>query len=130
MVLPFEQQIEIVCPVGAYFGAENRYLQNMPEDFFERLAVPFIQPQQEKGQHDEHHTKGSGPDARRFFQQEEKRDAKKRAAAHADELPFGEIEKDLGFDMGKVFGDRDVSDDGSSFRSVSVENGFAEAAGL
>ena len=60
----------------------------------------FIHGKQKERQHYDHHAHGRRAGPHRPFEQKEQRHADERPAAEADQLPFGQIERDLGFDLG------------------------------
>ena len=64
----------------------------------------FIHCQQEEGHHDQHHTHGSHAVSRRLTEPQEQRYTYKRPGGKADQLPSCQIEHDLGFDFGEIFG--------------------------
>ena len=69
----------------------------------------FIDTQQEKGEHDQHHAHRRRAAPQRPFQQKEKRDTKDCAAAETDQLPFCQIERHFGFYFCQVLGDWHIS---------------------
>ena len=103
-VLPFDCGIKVVGTVWPLFGTEEADPQDVGKHLFQRLPVLFVQTQQKKREHDEHHAHRCGAVSQRRSQQKEKRDADQRTASEADQLSFGEIKRDLGFDFCEVLG--------------------------
>ena len=69
------------------------------------LPVLFVQSEQKGRQHGEDHQHGGRGIAHRLLGCEIQRDANEQAEAETDQLPLGQVEKNLAFDLGKVFGD-------------------------
>ncbi len=109
--MPREHGVKVIGLVRALPRSEKQHPDDIADDLFQRQAVFFIDGHQEKRQHDENHADGSasGAEARRPFEQKEKRYADERTAAKTDELPFCQVEHDLRFHCGQVLGYRNVS---------------------
>lgn len=99
-MLPFNHGIEIVGLVWPLLGAQDENIDDVPEHLFQRLTVSLVHGQQKGRNHDKHHHQRSRAHTDLISEHKEKRYADERAAGEADELPFGEIEKNFCFDLG------------------------------
>lgn len=104
IVLPFQNGVEIIGCVGALLGAQEADLHDVAGDLFKGLSVLLIHGQQKKGQHEQDHADRRRADAGMGFEQEEQRNAKRRARAEADELALRQVQQHLGLDRVQVFG--------------------------
>lgn len=103
--MPLNDGIEIVGFVGALLGAKHQHPNHVADDDLQMLPVLFVQSEQEGGQHGEDHEHGGRGISQRLLGCEIQGDANEQTEAETDELPLGQIEKNLAFDLGKVFGD-------------------------
>lgn len=103
--MPFHDGIEIVGFVGALFGAKHQHPNHVADNGLQMLPVLFIQSEQEGGQHGEDHQHGGRGIAQRLLGCKIQGDTNEQTKAEADQLPLGQVEKNLAFDVGKVFGD-------------------------
>lgn len=126
--MPFHDGIEIVGFVGALLGAKHQNLNHVSDDDLQMLPILFIQSEQEGGQHGEDHQHGGRGIAQRLLGCKIQGDANEQAEAETDELPLGQIEKNLAFDFGEVLGDGYIGHFLSSL--VGVEYRPGKAAGL
>ena len=99
-LLPFYDGVEIVGLVWPLLGAQEQYIDDVPEHLFQRLTVSLVHGQQKSRNHDEYHHQCSRAHTDLVSEYKEKRYADERAAGEADELPLGEIEKNFCFDLG------------------------------
>ena len=95
LFLPHESGVQVVGSIGPPLGAQEHRLNYIAQHLFQRPTVFLIQPHNEQGQHGQHHEDGGGACAQAAPEQKEKRNADKRAAAKADELPLGQIKEEL-----------------------------------
>ena len=98
LVLPLQGGIEIVGPVGPLTGPEEADADDVYHDLFQGLTVLLIYTQQKEREHDDNHTHRRCAASQRCFEQKEKRNAEKRTAAKAYQLPFCQVERDFAFD--------------------------------
>lgn len=103
--MPLNDGIEIVGFVGALLGAKHQHPNHVADDDFQMLPVLFVQRQQKCRQHGENHEHGGRGIAQRLLGCKIQGDANEQAEAETDELPLGQVEKNLAFDFGEVFGD-------------------------
>jgi len=103
--LPRDDGIEIVGFVGALLGAKHQNLNHVSDDDLQMLPILFIQSEQEGRQHGEDHEHGGRGIAQRLLGCKIQGDANEQTEAEADQLSLGQVEKNLAFDFGKVFGD-------------------------
>lgn len=75
----------------------------------------LIDGKEDRREQHQHHYHGRRADAKGLFEQKEKRNAKQRAAAEADELSLREIEQHLAFYFSQIFWDIDVGHFVSTF---------------
>ena len=106
--LPHQRAVDVIGPVRPGFRAANERVRHVAQDLFQRPAVVFVQAQQEKREHREHHADGRGACAQPRPEPKEKRHADQRAATEADDLPPGEVEDYLALDSCQVFGNGNV----------------------
>ena len=66
---------------------------------FQRLTVFLVHGEKEKRQHHCHHAKCSKTKIPAGFKQKENRNANQRTGSEAENLPFGQVHKYLGFDL-------------------------------
>ena len=103
--MPLNDGIEIVGFVGALLGAKHQHPNHVADDVLQMLSVLFVQGEQKGGQHGEDHEHGGRGIAQRLLGCKIQGDANEQAEAETDQLPLGQIKKNLAFDFGKVFGD-------------------------
>ena len=128
--LPLQYGIEVIGSIGPLLGTNNGHLNHVVDDLFQRTPVFLIHRQQEERQHEKHHAQSSGTVPDGFSQQKEQRNTYQRTGAEADQLSLGQIEHDLGFHFGQVFGYRYISHFGCLLPLVSVEYRLCKGAGL
>ncbi len=109
MELPHKGGISVVGLVGPFLGLDKAALYDLAHHHFKGLAVAFIQRQQKARQHGKHHKerRRTGGDA--APDQQEKRDTDQQRTAKTKELAFRQPEYHLGFHLGKILGDSDIS---------------------
>lgn len=126
--MPLNDGIEIVGFVGALLGAKHQHPNHVADDVLQMLPVLFVQGEQKGGQHGEDHEHGGRGIAQRLLGCKIQGDANEQTEAEADQLPLGQVEKNLAFDLGKVFGDGYIGHFVTSL--VGIEYGAGKAAGL
>ena len=126
--MPLNDGIEIVGFVGALLGAKHQNLNHVSDDDLQMLPILFIQSEQEGGQHGEDHQHGGRGISQRFLGCKIQGDANEQTEAETDQLPLGQVEKNLAFDLGKVFGDGYIGHFLTSL--VGIEYGAGKAAGF
>ena len=109
MSLPHKGGISIVGLVRPLFRHEKATLDDLPYHHFQGLAVALIQRHEKARQHGKHHKerRRTGGDA--APDQQEKRDTDQQRTAKTKELAFRQPEYHLGFHLGKILGDSDIS---------------------
>lgn len=126
--MPLNDGIEIVGFVGALLGAKHQHPNHVADDVLQMLPILFIQSEQEGGEHGEDHEHGGRGIAQRLLGCKIQGDANEQAEAETDQLPLGQIKKNLAFDLGKVFGDGYIWHFVTSL--VGIEYGAGKAAGF
>ena len=58
--LPHQRAVDVIGPVRPGFRAANERVRHVAQHLFQRPAVVFVQAQQEKREHCEHHADGRG----------------------------------------------------------------------
>ena len=108
-MLPHKGRVSVVGLVGPLLWLDEAALDNLPYHHFKGLAVALIQRQQKARKHGKHHKerRRTGGDA--APDQQEKRDTDQQRAAKTNELAFRQPEYHLGFHLGKILGDSDIS---------------------
>ena len=106
--MPFEYGVEAVCRIGALLRAEEAHLNDMADNYFQRLAVLFVHGEQEERKHGDDHADRRAAVADLRFKQEKQRNADCHASAEAYELALGQVQHDFGFDCVHVFGDWNI----------------------
>ena len=99
-MLPHKGRVSVVGLVGPLLWLDEAALDNLPDYHFKGLAVPFVQGQQEAGEHGEYHNQRGGAGGDAPPDQQKKRDAYKKRTAKTDQLPFRQSEYHLGFHAG------------------------------
>lgn len=77
----------------------------MPKPDLQSLPVLFIHGKKKRRQHRDHHDHDSGRRAERFFTKEIQRETNSDPTSETQDLPFRQIEKNLGFDSVYIHGD-------------------------
>ena len=88
--------------------AEKPGLHIVRQQLFQRLAVLFVHPKEERRQHHGHHAEGGGSVAAGIPENKKQRHSNESRCAKADELPFGQIECDLRFHLRQVTGNGNI----------------------
>ena len=114
-VLPLQDGIEIVGPVGPLAGPGETDAHDVHRDLLQGLAILLIYAQHEERKHDEYHAQRRRTVSQRSLDEKEQRNAEQRTAAKAYQLPFCQVERDFAFDPREVLGDGDVSHFQDSF---------------
>ena len=84
------------------------------------LTIFLIHGQQESRNHGEDHQQRGHGISQRISGQKEKRNANQQTAAEADQLPLGQVEEHLGFDLGYVLRDGYIGHSEPSFLSYAI----------
>ena len=92
------------------------------------LSVLFVQCQQKCREHGEDHKQGGGGVPQRLFGEKEQRDTHKQSRTEAYQLPLGQVEQQLGFDLRQIFGNGYIGHRCTSL--MGVEYGPGKAAGF
>jgi hypothetical protein len=72
-------------------------------DFFKRLPVLFVHGRRKKRQHQADHQQHGNIVADGRMGQQVGRDTNRPGSRKTDELPFGQVQRNLGFNFGQVF---------------------------
>ncbi len=107
--MPHKGGVSVVGLVGPFLGLKKATLQDLVYHHFQGLAVALIQRQQKARKHGKHHKerRRTGGDA--APDQQKKRDTDQQRTAKTNELAFRQPEYHLGFHLGKILGDSDIS---------------------
>ena len=84
------------------------------------LTILLIHGKQKCRNHGEDHQQGGHGVSQRILGQKEKRNANQQTAAEADQLPLGQIEEHLGFDLGYVLRDGYIGHSKPSFLNCAI----------
>ena len=104
-LLSGERRVDILGSVGPGAGTEEAGVDDVPHHFLKGQAVLFVHRHEERREHDpQHEEHGPGASDGPTGQQVDG-DAHQPAAAKANELPLGEVKRQLGLDPGQVVGD-------------------------
>ena len=107
-ILPLQQGIEVIRPVGPLTGPEDAGPDDVSGHLLQGLAVFLIHAQKEKGQHHQHHAHGGGAAPQGPQEKEEQRCSDQHSSTKTNELALGEVEHDLRFHAGQVLGYGDI----------------------
>ena len=99
-MLPHKGRVSVIGLVGPFLWLDEAALDNLPDHDFKGLAVPFVQGQQEAGEHGEYHNQRGGAGGDAPPDQQKKRDAYKKRTAKTDQLSFRQSQYHLGFHTG------------------------------
>ena len=86
--------------IGADTGAGKLDPDDVADHFFKGQPVLFVHRQQKCREHDRQHDKQCRCAAKGAAGEQIGRNAQRRPTAEADELPLGEVERDLRLDFG------------------------------
>ena len=126
-LLSGERRVDILRSVGPGAGPEEAGADDVPHHFLKGQAVLFIHRHEERREHDpQHEEHGPGAPHRPTGQQID-RDSHQPAAAEANKLPLGEVERQLSLDPGQVIGDIHIGY-GRSLLSASRPSGLVVAS--
>ena len=126
-LLSGEWRVDILRSVGPGAGPEEAGADNIPYHLLKGQAVLFVHRHEERREHDpQHEEHGPGPADRPTGQQIDG-DPHQPAASETNELPLGEVERQLGLDPGQVIGDIHIGY-GKSLLSVPRPSGLVVAS--
>ena len=118
--MPFNDGIEIIGLIQALFRAQEYAPNHVPQDHLQILTIFLIHGQQKCRNHRENHQQCGHGVTQRLSGQEEQRNANQQAAAEADQLPLGQVEQHLGFDLGNVLRDGYIGYSEPSFHDCAI----------
>ena len=85
-------------------GPDEPALDHAVQDFLQRLSVALKHRKHESRQHSDDHDHRGCTQGENVLQQEEQRHTDQDADSETDNLAFGQVEKELGFDLSQIFG--------------------------
>ena len=97
--------IDILRPIGPDAGTQELGVDHVPQHLFKGQSVLFIHRHEKGREHDPQHDEQRPGVADGAAGQQIGRNTHRRPDAEADQLPFGEVERNFGFNLGKVVGD-------------------------
>ena len=83
-------------------------MNDVADYFFQRLAVLFIHGKQEERKHGDDHADCRAAVADLRFQQEKQRNTDRHTRTEAYELALSQVQYNLSFNCGQVFGDWNI----------------------
>ena len=114
---PFHQnRIVVVGLVGANLRAQESRLNIVRQQLFHGLTVFLVHPKEERRQHHRHHAEGGGSVAAGIPENKKQRHSNESRCAKADKLPFGQVERHFGFDLGQITGHGNIRSQVSNAR--------------
>ena len=116
--------------VGPGAGPEEAGADDVPHHLLKRQAVLFVHRHEERREHDSQHEEHGPGAADRPTGQQIGGDPHQPAASEANELPLGEVERQLGFDPGQVIGDIHIGYGKSLLSAPSLWTRCPEAGGI
>jgi len=97
--LLLQDGIEIVGLVNPLLRTDEFDLDDVVKDLLQRLTVFFLHGKEEKRHHDEDHDHGCDRGRQHGAEKKKGRNTNKDAQPEADDLTFGQIEEEFGFDL-------------------------------